>query len=491
MSKDTNEPDDSPKPEAFRELVMSARVYYRNDKRIDWAEWKHLTNEAEGLGLNENDALEAAREAIGAKSWSPPLAPPSAARGSDSSDGSPATRSGSGANSLEAISLNSTDQPSASGAQLKKGIVINDTYRLEDEIGSGGMGVVWRAAHTKLGTKVAIKFLKRAVDGESAARFLREARMAAQLESPHVARVFDCAQLESGELFIVMEYFEGMGLDECVKREGPLPVERAVDYILEGCVGIAIAHKNDIVHRDLKPANLFLADTESGRRQVKVVDFGLSRLAQPEDGEALTREQILLGTPEYAPPEQFGSAMNAREPADIWALGATLYCLLTGKPPFPKDQKLSGLYQMSDLLKRVTGEPPMLASERRSEVPKDLDKVITKCLQKSADDRYPNVADFALDLATFGSERAKGLAEEVVTTLGARSSQASVKRVSVLTDPDDQTDEPDPAPASEKSLSVPPKTAAPVEAKSSPPWLVWAVAAVVIGVIVIALLSQR
>jgi hypothetical protein len=288
MTKDRDRADPIPGDEAFRELVVSARVYYRNDKQIDWSEWQHLTNEAGEHGLSEADALRAVRDAVGNGAWSPPLAP--------------APTSPSGADSLAAVSLRSTDQATTTEARLKKGALINDTYRLEQEVGSGGMGVVWRAVHTKLGTVAAIKFLKGAVGEDSAARFLREARMTAKLESPHLARVYDCAQLQTGELFIVMEYFEGSGLDDVLARDGPLPIKRAVDYMLQACVGLAVAHRREIVHRDIKPANLFLARNDSGEEQIKIVDFGLSRHAQPEDGEGLTRDQTFLGTPDYAPP---------------------------------------------------------------------------------------------------------------------------------------------------------------------------------------------
>lgn len=418
MAQDRDAAGPTPNIEAFRELVVSARVYYRNDKAIDFAEWQHLTNEAVEHGLTDEDALRAAREAMGNNAWSPPLAPPAS-----SLSGSGA-RSGSG-DSLEAVSLRSADQASTTARRLKKGVLINDTYRLEEEIGSGGMGVVWRAVHTKLGTVAAIKFLKRAVDEESAARFLREARTTASMESPHLARVFDCAQLETGELFIVMEFFDGKGLDEVLHKDGRLPVERAVDYILQACIGLAAAHRREIVHRDIKPANLFLAKNEDGGEQIKIVDFGLSRLAQPDQAEGLTRDQILLGTPEYAPPEQFGNAMNAREPADIWAMGATLYCLLGGDPPFRKKPELNGMHQISDLLERVMNQAPKPLSALRKDIPADLEKVVFKCLEKKPPDRYPNVADFASDLARFGSADAQALADEVASTLYPPSSRNS------------------------------------------------------------------
>jgi serine/threonine protein kinase len=411
MTKDRDAADPIPRDEDFRELVVSARVYYRNDKQIDWAEWQHLTNEANEHGLTDDDALRAVRKAMGNNAWSPPLAP--------------AAASPSGNDSLAAISLRSGDQASTTQGRLKKGVLINDTYRLEEEVGSGGMGVVWRAVHTKLGTVAAIKFLKGTVGEDCAARFLREARTTAKIESPHLARVYDCAQLQTGELFIVMEYFDGIGLDDLLHREGPLPVKRAVDYILQACIGLAAAHRREIVHRDIKPANLFLAKDENGEEQIKIVDFGLSRLAQPEDGEGLTQDQTFLGTPDYAPPEQYGAAMNAREPADIWAMGATLYALIAGQSPFPKNPDLGGMVQISELLDRVMKAPHPPLSSKRKDVPEDLDKVIAKCLEKKPEDRYPTVADFALDLARFGSDTAQSLADQVLGALSTPSPRTS------------------------------------------------------------------
>ena len=431
MTQQGNETGNPTREEALRELVASARVYYKNDKHFDWSEWQHLSNEAETLGLTEDDALRCAREAVGNPSWSPPIPPPLGSRWSVSIDGPPAAgRAADGAANLQAISLSGTDAPETSNDRLKTGVLINDTYRLDQEIGAGGMGTVWKASHIKLRTTVAIKFLKQAMDEDSAARFLREARSAAKIESPHVSRVFDCAQLSTGELFIVMEHFTGSGLDAYLDANGPLPVGQAVDFLLEACVGVAAAHRHEIVHRDIKPANLFLSETEDGERTVKVVDFGLSRAARAEDGEGLTRDQILLGTPEYAPPEQFGSAMNAREPADIWSLGATLYCLLAGKSPFPRNATLTGLFQLSDLLERVTKAAPSPLSKQRKDVPPGLEKVILKCLEKKPEDRYPTVADLALDLAEFGSDKGRASAGEVVQVLSTpRNSRSSIPAV--------------------------------------------------------------
>src|SRR5262249_31931779 len=154
--------------------------------------------------------------------------------------------------------------------------VVADKYRIDGVIGAGGMGVVVSATHLELGQSVAIKFLRGDVDSESIARFQREARLVVKLKSGHVSRVFDIGTLDDDPPFIVMERLDGEDLSKVVERQGRLPVDLAVDYVLEACEAIAEAHALGMVHRDLKPANLFLARGPGGSACVKVLDFGIS-----------------------------------------------------------------------------------------------------------------------------------------------------------------------------------------------------------------------
>src|ERR1051326_8983161 len=163
---------------------------------------------------------------------------------------------------------------------VKEGGVLAGKYRVERVLGVGGMGVVVSALHLQLDERVALKFLlpDALENQEAVARFQREARAAVKIKSEHVARVSDVGQLENGAPYMVMEYLEGSDLSDVLKQRGSLPVEEAVQYVLEACEAIAEAHALGIVHRDLKPSNLFLAKRPDGRSIVKVLDFGISKV---------------------------------------------------------------------------------------------------------------------------------------------------------------------------------------------------------------------
>jgi eukaryotic-like serine/threonine-protein kinase len=216
----------------------------------------------------------------------------------------------------------------APGHVLAEGIVI------ERKIGSGGMGVVYEALHTKLACRVAVKVLKSQVTTESARRRLvREAQMLAQLPTEHVVRIFDVNTLPTGEPYLVMELLEGQSLREYLRDSGPLASAAAANLGARICRSVAAAHAQKIVHRDLKPDNVFLL----AQGQVKILDFGLSKLGAEllADGEsALTHSGAFLGTPLYVAPEQVREAQRADVRADVWALGIMLYEMLTGTTPF-------------------------------------------------------------------------------------------------------------------------------------------------------------
>ncbi|HMY18568.1 MAG TPA: serine/threonine-protein kinase [Polyangium sp.] len=191
------------------------------------------------------------------------------------------------------------------------GTLLMGKYRIERELGSGGMGVVLEATHVALGQTVAVKLLnaQHAQSAEVVARFLREARIAATLPSDHIARVSDVGTTEAGIPYIVMERLVGRDLDAELAQRGKLPVSEAVDLMLEACEGVAMAHAHGLVHRDLKPANLFLAERPLRPRVLKVLDFGLSKDDNNKQG-ALTGTETVFGTPQYMSPEQIQSARN-------------------------------------------------------------------------------------------------------------------------------------------------------------------------------------
>jgi len=297
---------------------------------------------------------------------------------------------------------------------VNEGELIAGKYRVEKVLGAGGMGVVVAALHLQLDERVAIKFLLPEMLNipEAVQRFTREARAAVKIKSEHVARVFDVGLLESGAPYMVMEYLEGDDLAHWLERRGALPVELAVDFVLQACEALADAHALGIVHRDLKPANLFCTRRSDGTPSIKVLDFGISRttgLGGSSD-MGLTKTSAMMGSPRYMSPEQMQSPRGVDSRSDIWALGAILHELIAGSVPF------AGETLPEICLKITTGEPPRLRSVRPG-VPSGLESVVLKCLSKERDRRYRDVAALAAALAPFASERGRTSAQRIANVL--------------------------------------------------------------------------
>ncbi len=221
--------------------------------------------------------------------------------------------------------------------ELKEGTVIDGKYRVDAVLGRGAMGVVVAATHQELREKVALKFLYVRADNGSdfRARFRREAQVSAKLKNEHITRVIDIGTWREHALFMVMEHLTGTDLRKVTRNFGALPVDRAVDYIIQVCEGMAEAHAHGIIHRDLKPSNLFVTKRADGTDLIKILDFGISKWsAQEGELDDLTQTGVVLGSPKYMSPEQlFGSgAVDVR--ADVWSIGAIFYELLVGHPPF-------------------------------------------------------------------------------------------------------------------------------------------------------------
>jgi serine/threonine protein kinase len=283
---------------------------------------------------------------------------------------------------------------SASGGQmLRVGQVLCGKYRIDAVLGAGSMGVVVAAQHLQLGIPVAIKALRpeARANAEAVARFEREARAAAHIRGEHVVRVLDVGSLDDGTPFMVMERLEGEDLARRLEREGQLPVDEAVEWILQACEAVGEAHGLGIVHRDLKPENLFCARRPDGSSAIKVLDFGISKMGSMQ----MTETQACVGSPCYMSPEQLRSSRRVDARTDIWALGAVLYELLTGAVPFWGDT-------MPELCTRILHTPPTPIRDLRAEVPEELAAVIERCLAKDRADRIANVADLAAALAPFG-----------------------------------------------------------------------------------------
>ena len=234
------------------------------------------------------------------------------------------------------------------------GVVIADRYALIEEIGRGGMGSVWKAQHRGLGTALALKFMLggRGQDASARGRFLSEARAAARVQSPYVARVFDVDEWD-GVPYIAMEFLEGETLDARVERLGALSPVLTCTIVDQVALGLSRAHAERLVHRDLKPSNVFLVRQRLGEPLLtKVLDFGLAKQLDVE-GPHATQSGMLLGTPGYMSPEQALGPRVVDERADLWSLAAITYYCLTGKEPFP-GEALAGI-----LLQVVHGPLPI------------------------------------------------------------------------------------------------------------------------------------
>jgi tRNA A-37 threonylcarbamoyl transferase component Bud32 len=287
------------------------------------------------------------------------------------------------------------------------GDVLAGKYRVDRVLGVGGMGVVVAAVHLQLDQRVALKFMLPEALAQTTLveRFAREARAAARLRSDHVARVLDVGTLESGSPYMVMEYLEGSDLGTVIERNGRMPIDMAVDCVLQACDAIAEAHSVGIVHRDLKPRNLFLTTRNDGSPLVKVLDFGISKHAAPGD-MSLTRSTEVIGSPNYMSPEQLKSAREVDARSDIWALGVILYELLTGQVPFVAES-------VAQLVALVLMELPRPIESLRAEVPADLKRAIARCLEKDPALRFASIADLALALQPFAPPGARVLASRI------------------------------------------------------------------------------
>ncbi|HTN90959.1 MAG TPA: serine/threonine-protein kinase, partial [Sorangium sp.] len=259
------------------------------------------------------------------------------------------------------------------------GDVLAEKYEVERVLGEGGMGVVVAARHLLLGERVAIKFLlpQARERADLVARFLREGQAAARIRSEHVTRVYDVGTLARGEPYLVMEYLEGTDLKALLRNRGPLPVELACDYLLQACEALAEAHALGIIHRDLKPGNLFLSQRADGSPLIKVIDFGISKMALAAEPAArkerdMTESSAMLGSPLYMAPEQMVSSKSVDARADVWSMGAILYQLLTGATPFHGDSVM-------EIYDRILEGPPR-ASALRVDVPERLEWVVQRCL---------------------------------------------------------------------------------------------------------------
>jgi eukaryotic-like serine/threonine-protein kinase len=268
-------------------------------------------------------------------------------------------------------------------------------YEVERVLAGGGMGIVVGGGHVELDERVAIKFLREDSigDPEAVARFEREGRTAIKIKSEHAMKVIDVGSLENGTPYIVMEHLEGEDLASWLRTRGALRLSTAVEFMLQICDAMSEAHALGFVHRDLKPSNLFVTRRANGRMAIKVLDFGISKLTTDT---SLTRRNVAIGSPCYMSPEQITCAVEIDRRADIWALGVTMFEMLTGTVPFDGDTT-------PQLCNKVLQDPAPLVRDLRPNVPEGLERIIARCLEKQREKRFENVSDLAAALAPFAS----------------------------------------------------------------------------------------
>jgi serine/threonine protein kinase len=309
-----------------------------------------------------------------------------------------------------------TPKPLEEGSRMV-GALLSGRYQIKRLCGEGGMGRVYEAEHVEIGKRVAIKVLHPAYSRtpDLVERFRREARAASRIEHPNVVNVTDFGTTEDGSLFFVMEYIEGIELGLLIHREGPLGAVRALRIAEQMCEALQAAHDVGVIHRDLKPENILLLgqgkDSRSPPAQsspgleprepsdfVKVLDFGIAKSAEIEEGTSsrrgkrLTRPGVAMGTPEYMAPEQ--AAGHPADPrSDIYAVGSIMYEMLCGSPPYEGDNVM-------EVLHKKANEPPQLLAELRPGLAPAIISLVERAMARSPDDRPKTMADLAYEIHT-------------------------------------------------------------------------------------------
>ena len=280
------------------------------------------------------------------------------------------------------------------------GRVLSERYRIIRKIGEGGMGAVYQAEHALIEKKIALKILFQELTRrpDLVARFLQEAKSASRIGHENVIDISDFGQLPDGLVFIAMEYLDGMDLGRALKTQGPLHWNRARPILMQIAKGLRAAHGNGIIHRDMKPENVYLIQREGRPDFVKVLDFGIAKIINPDeaDGPRLTQTGMIFGTPEYMSPEQAqGHPPDHR--VDVYAVGCIMYHVLTGSVPFTADSFMG-------ILTKHLLEPPIPPSKRRPDLDilPDVEAVCLKAMEKDRDKRFSDMNELYRALGAAG-----------------------------------------------------------------------------------------
>jgi serine/threonine-protein kinase len=289
------------------------------------------------------------------------------------------------------------------------GKIIGGKYRVHSLVGTGGMGTVWEGVHTKLGTRVAIKFIKPAYANhdEARARFEIEARAAARLQSKNAVQVYDYGVSDDGLPYIVMEYLEGHSLSDAIIERGPLQPQEVATIIGQAARALAKAHASGIVHRDLKPDNIFLAKSDDASDEpyiVKLVDFGIAKIFdEPSASSAAqggkpsmggpTKEGTVIGTPNFMSPEQLTVGGAPGPLTDLWSLGACTFAAMTGRIPFEGDV-------LGDIVLKVCAAPMPAPSRLNPNLPQGFDAWFARACSRDPTKRFQTAQELADSLAS-------------------------------------------------------------------------------------------
>jgi len=292
-----------------------------------------------------------------------------------------------------------------------------DRYELLDLVGQGGFGGVYRARHVHTQKLVALKLARAEIDADAAARVLAEGRAAGALAHPNVVGVLDGGISDRGEAFVVMELLDGISAEELLAREGPLDPHRAVSLGLQILSGLAAAHARGIVHRDVKPSNVFVvAGPQRAEPVVKIIDFGISKLPRTgttsapsptRTGEGYvpyTLPGVAMGTPGYMAPEQLSDARSVDARADVYAVGAMLFEMLTGRKPIEPEGGLEVW------IRRLTTESAPPLASMAPHVPAALGAVIDRALARDRDARWRSAEEMQRALASAVADRGRSRA---------------------------------------------------------------------------------
>lgn len=330
---------------------------------------------------------------------------------------------------LQADSTVAMDSP----ADPLIGKTLDEKYRLDERLGTGGMGTVYRATHLLIDRPVAVKVLNpRYVEDEAAqTRFRREARAAGRLQHANAVTVTDFGRTSDGLVYIVMELLEGRTLRDVLARDAPLDVARAVSIMLQISSAVAAAHNAGVIHRDLKPANIFVVQRKDAPPFIKVLDFGIAKLAADAlDGDddpqvTLTQVGAMIGTPRYMSPEQCDGA-HLTPAADVYSLGIILYEMLTGTTPF------NGTSPLAIAIKH-SSQPPRSPREFVATIPNALEEVVLHALEKKAEDRPKDAEAFRQELYAvaerLGLEHADSLSAPTIESLRSAGTETPSGRL--------------------------------------------------------------